>query len=496
MSKTTQRRMVATLLLLDSLGIALALATAYWLRIGSGLLPYYSEQSFATYLQSSLLIIPLWLAIFAVNGLYDLRNMLGGLNEYTQVAKACLYGVVAVALLNYWVRLGLLSRGWLVLAWVLGVGFVGGARFLFRRVVYWLRRRGYLHTRVLIVGASPQGQAIARQFRAADSAGLDIVGFIDDFLPAGAQVILDGADPGRRREGTLRVLGGPDRLRDVVRDYQVSDVVVVSSAVAWETFQELLHDTSQGDAEPTFEIKLSPGFYEILTTGVQVTQEAFVPLLLVNRQRITGLDAMLKGTLDYGLALVSLVVALPLMALVAMGLRLGSPGPVLERYEVLARGGKTFVTWKFRTGLGNLPRLLPNHPLSRAAQTTNGSTTAMASAGAHEENWLQRFLYDTGLDKLPQIINVLRGDMSWVGPRTVSAGYAEAHSPWLPNLLTVKPGITGPWAVAQAGSLELEMRQTMVYIRNWTIWLDLQILAQTAIRMLRLERGKAQLPGR
>ena len=79
---------------------------------------------------------------------------------------------------------------------------------------------------------------------------------------------------------------------------------------------------------------------------------------------------------------------------------------------------------------------------------------------------------------MPQLVNILRGQMSWVGPRTVSVGQVEAHSSWLPNLLTVKPGITGSWAVVDEHSLDEEMRLTMYYIRNWTIWLDLQILAR------------------
>ena len=99
-------------------------------------------------------------------------------------------------------------------------------------------------------------------------------------------------------------------------------------------------------------------------------------------------------------------------------------------------------------------------------------------------SWLNGFLYRTSLHKLPQIWDVLRGRMSLVGPRTVSTGSTKAHEPWLPNLLTVKPGWTGPWAVAGNESLDEEMRLALYYIRNWTIWLDLQILFQTGKRLL------------
>lgn len=484
MSKSSGRRLVAALLILDSIGVALALLAAYWLRIASGLLPERAFEEFAVYLRVSAVIVPVFLLIFAFNNLYDTRLARGGMEEYAQIAKSFIYGIVAVIVLSYWVRIATLSRGWFLLVFVFGLLLVGGGRFGVRRVLAWMHRRGRLRTRMLIVGANEQGQAIAQQFCAAAGAGVDVVGFIDDFLPVGAPVPLgDG-------EATLRVLGGPDRLHDVARHYQIDEVVLVSNAVAWETFQEIMQRLSVSPEQAPFEIKLSPGFYEILTTGVQVTQLAYVPLLLVNRERITGPDKMLKNGLDYGLGLLNLLLAAPLMGLIALVLRLTSDGPVIERHRVLACGGGEFTTWKFNTGLGETPRPRFAHPLALA---DGGQATAGA---AQRITRVQRFLYDSGLDKMPQLLNILRGEMSWVGPRTVSVGQVAIHSPWLANLLTVKPGITGPWAVGWKRTLDDEMRVTMVYIRNWTIWLDLQILAQTALRVLRLERDKARLPER
>jgi lipopolysaccharide/colanic/teichoic acid biosynthesis glycosyltransferase len=484
MSQPHRRRIVLLLLLLDAIGVALALFVAYWLRISSGLLPERAFEEFAVYLRVSLIIIPIFLAIFFANSLYDVRSTLGGVEEYAQIAKSALFGVVAVILLGYWVRIATLSRGWLIFVWIFAVLFVGGGRFLFRRVIYWMRRHGRMRSRTLIIGANEQGKAIARQFQASASAGADVVGFIDDFLPAGAPVALSEG----KNATTLRVLGGPDRLRDVAQQHDVSEVIVVSNAVAWETFQEIMQGLS-GDDTPPFDVKLSPGFYEILTTGVKVTQKAFVPLLLVNRERVTGMDALLKAALDYGLALLNLFIAIPLGVGIAAVLRLTTRGPVIERHQVLACGGGTFTTWKFHTGLGATPRPRFAHPLAGPADRTGASTAVVQHVSG-----LQRILYSTGLDKLPQLANILRGEMSWVGPRTVSVGQVEIHSAWLPNLLTVKPGITGPWAVGEKHALDDEMRLTMIYIRNWTIWLDLQILVQTALRVLRLERDKARLP--
>ena len=477
----TDNRLLLALILLDAAAVTLALVVAYWLRISSGLLPERAFEQFPVYLRISALIVPIFLLLFLFNNLYDLRLVRGGLEMYARLAKSLIFGVVAVIMVGYWVRIAVLSRGWLVLVFFFGLFFVGGERFIVRRVLAWAHRRGRMRSRALVVGANEQGQAIARQFQAVSGAGVDVVGFIDDFLPVGAPLPLDD-----RAGAPLRVLGGPDRLMDVARQQQVDEVVVVTNAVAWETFQEIMQRYSADSGAAPFSMTLSPGFYEIMTTGVQVTHRAYVPLLLVNRERITGADKLLKLALDYTLALLDLLVAAPLMAIIALLLRLTTRGPVLDRHQVLRAGGGSFITRKFHTGLDATPRPRFAHPLS------NGP----AAHEATPPNALQRLLYQTGLDKLPQLVNILRGEMSWVGPRTVSLGQVEAHSPWLSNLLTVKPGITGPWAVGGERTLDEEMRLTMVYIRNWTIWLDLQVLVQTAGRVLRLERSKARLPER
>jgi lipopolysaccharide/colanic/teichoic acid biosynthesis glycosyltransferase len=139
--------------------------------------------------------------------------------------------------------------------------------------------------------------------------------------------------------------------------------------------------------------------------------------------------------------------------------------------------GRVFHTFKFRTvPLEDAHRSVPE-PLS----------CAMGNPG--HTWWLGRAIYHAGLDKLPQLVNVLCGQMSLVGPRTISVGSEGQYRRWLCNLLTVKPGVTGPWAVASVSSLEDEMRLNMYYIRRWTIWLDLQTLFLTMKHVLQRGRG-------
>lgn len=458
MSRRERTLLVFILIVLDALMIGAALMAAYYVRVESGWLPARNFSSLDEYVRSSLLSIPLWLLILGLHQLYDTRLLLEGLQEYFKVATACTYGLLALVLAAVFTSPGsaLPARGWLLLAWVFSIAFISLARFVVRRIIVFVRGRGRFITRVLIIGANTHGQALANQFRTAPGARLEVVGFLDDFLPLGARV-------GEAARGNaLEVLGTPAMLHEVARRYDVREVIVVSTAVAWETFQNLMQ---QATAPSRFDILLSPGYYDILATSVEVSYRDFVPLLRVNKMRLTGFDALFKAALDFGLGLLAAIVLAPLALLLAVAIRLSTSEPILERHKVWGARGSSFITYKFNTRFG---RPTP-HPLAA-------------------------FILRLGLDKLPQLINILSGHMSLIGPRTIAHSKNILVEPTLANLLTIKPGITGPWAVGGERSFDEEMRLTNYYIRNWTIWMDLQILIQTIVRILRGERAKAQLP--
>jgi lipopolysaccharide/colanic/teichoic acid biosynthesis glycosyltransferase len=426
----------AALALADSLAIGLALAaTAGGLAL-AGLIPPVET---LPVLQLSL--IP-WLLAFAVLRLYDLETVLEDSQEYATVATGCTYGIVLAFLANALSGMGDLPLLWLFLAWAASIVLVWTGRFLMRRVVRAARRAGHLIARAVIVGADEHGRTIARQFRSVADSGVRVVGFVDDFLPAGTPVV-DG----------LSVLGHPGALPMLVREHGVAEIVVVPNALAWETFQEILERTAFADG---LRIRLSPGYYDLLATTPRVAHRNFVPLMVVDRVRLSGFDAMAKGVLDFGLSLLGLAPALLLMALFAGWLWQAGRRPVLAATAYLGMGGRPFQGWQFAAG----------------------------------ETGLGRLLVETGLQRLPLLFSVLAGHLSLVGPRPVPVAQRDQHRRWLASLATVKPGMTGPWAVVPVASLEEEMRAALYYIRNWTLWLDLQILVQTALVILRRRWGR------
>ncbi len=455
----------AGLIVLDTVAIGGALFLAYNLRFRSGLLPFVERYSpvQGVYVMVILMAIPIWILIFALNGLYDPHNLLGGPQEYAKVVNASSFGVLGLVVLTFFQRDLIVSRSWLLLSWLLATIFAGTARFTARRIVFGLRRQGLFITKVLIVGVNEQARAIANQLHSPSDSGVEVLGFVDDFLPSGTKVM-----------GDLKVLGPPTALAKLAEKTDASEIIVVPSAMAWESFQETIQSTAS--ALNSVEVKLSPGFYEILTTGVRVSHKNFIPLLTVEKVRLTGIDALLKTILDYGGGLLLTLLLAPLMAIVALLIKLSGPGPIVDPHPVVGCRGVTFRTWKFRV------RFVP--------VSSKGGSTSSTAPELHCAHPLDRWLFRTGLDKLPQLFNLLRGQMSLVGPRNIPVERAAAYERWLTSLMAVKPGITGPWMVVgpDVDSVEVEIRWDIYYIRNWTIWLDLQILFQTLLRILRGQR--------
>jgi exopolysaccharide biosynthesis polyprenyl glycosylphosphotransferase len=458
---------VAPLLLLDTACIAASMAAAYLLRFE--LLPYWSQFSLGFYVRIALVAIPMWLIVFALNRLYQPDYLFGGLQEYASAVNACTAGLVGLILYGFLDRQfeQQISRGYLAILWVLSVASVVGFRFCYRRLIYRLRERGLFVQRALIVGTNEEGQAVAAQLRAAPAAGMHAVGFVDP------------AQSGRTDVDGLPVLGDLARLDSLVERLRVTELIVIPTALQREDLLSIYRDWGTDDR---VRIHLSSGLYELFTTGVQVKEVGFVPLLGLNRTRITGMDAFMKTVLDYVLALLAVTLLLPVFAIIAFLIGLGSPGPIIYRRRVVGLHGRQFGAYKFRTMISDADAYLQTHPQLQDEWDCTGKIQddpRITRVG--------RLLRRYSLDELPQLFNVLKGEMSLVGPRMITPAELKHFRRWRHNLLTVKPGMTGLWQISGRADLSYEerVRLDMYYIRNYTIWLDLKLLFNTVWAVLR-----------
>jgi len=468
--KWVWRALIAALILSDLLMAAAAFRLAYWFRFELGL-PVFEPDVLAArayYERVVLVLTPLWLVIYAAAGLYQREHLLGGTEEYARVFRGTTYGVLVVVVAGFLEPELLIARGWILLAWLFTFTMVSMGRLALRRAVYSLRARGYFLSRALILGANAEARLLATQLLRWRTSGLDLVGFADGDAPLGQEIV-----PG------LPVVGSLADLDSLIAHFGVEELILASSAL---TREEMLAMFRRYGVASGVQLRMSSGLYEIITTGLSVKEFAYVPLVGVNRVRLTGADWAMKTALDYGLTIPALIVLSPLLLAIAVLVKLESPGPIIHRRRVMGINGRQFDAFKFRSMRQDGDHILAQNPELAAELARNHKLKddpRVTRVGAI----LRRF----SLDELPQLFNVVRREMSLVGPRMISPEEMTRYDQWGINLLTTLPGITGLWQVSGRADLEYEdrVRLDMHYIRNWSIWLDLQLLWQTLPAVLR-----------
>jgi exopolysaccharide biosynthesis polyprenyl glycosylphosphotransferase len=471
--KAQWKLLVAGLVINDVILVGLAFLLAYVIRF-SNLIPVFQQDALSSisfYQGLSRLLIPAWMVIFAALGLYQRKNLLGGTQEYALVFRASSVGMLLIVVAGFLDPELLLARGWILLAWILSFLMVSFGRFCIRRVVYSLRKRGYFLSPALIVGANQEGRALAQQLLGWRTSGLNVLGFVDDRLPAGDRVLEH-----------LRAIGGLDQLNQFIEKYHIEEVILASSALSRE---EITSVFQRYGMDNSINLRLSSGLFEIITTGLEVKEIAYTPLVNIQKVRLTGINRILKFCLDYLVTIPGLIAITPLLLVIAIAIKLDSPGPVFYRRRVMGLNGRQFDAFKFRTMHMNGDEILDAHPeLRKELEATyklkhDPRITRMGS-----------FLRKASVDELPQLLNVLKRDMSLVGPRIISPNEMPMYQEWGMNLLTVLPGITGLWQVSGRSDISYgeRVRLDMQYIRNWTIWLDLQLLFQTIPAVIK-QRG-------
>jgi len=455
---------VTLLVVFDQLAM-IAYQLAYWVRFHASLPIFQLEAapSRPFYMTVILLLMPVWFIIFLVAGLYHRQNLMGGTGEYALVSRATSAGLLILIVAGFLEPEFIIARAWLLMAWSFSFVFVAFGRFLLRRWVYFLRRRGYFLSPTIIVGANDEGLSLAEQLRSWPTSGLHVVGFVDKKLRPGTKV-LDG----------VPVLGKLEQLDQIIKEYGVGDLILATSAISSHDY--LLEIFKAYGFSDELNVRMSSGLYEIITTGLQVKEFGFVPLVGVNKVRLTGTDRILKAVLELALILPGLILFIPLYLIIALAIKLDSPGPVLYRRRVMGVNGRQFDALKFRTMYVNGDEILAQHPELKEELARNHKLKRDPRVTR-----VGRFLRKFSLDELPQFINVLKREMALVGPRMICPEEVENYDQWGLNLLTVRPGITGLWQVSGRSDISYEdrVRLDMHYIRSWSIWLDLHLIWRT-----------------
>ncbi len=297
---SAQRHLYRLFLLVgDATILLIAFTLAYWLRFSVGIavstdiVPNPQD-----YLVLAVVLIPVWLSIFAIFGLYDFNILLGDITEYGRVFNAVTWGMMAVMIYGFFNPEFVIARAWLVFSWVLSGLFVSAYRLLMRRIAYRARRFGFFVAPTVIVGTNKEAIALADQLRDSAGSGLQIVGFVS----------VDGKDAhllGDQVHG-IKVLGTIEHLSEILDEHKIEEVVIATTAMESEQLVQVSQrlTTQHEDVR----MRLSSGLYEVFTTGMEVTTRNSVPLTSLRRLRLSRVETLLKLMLDYTLILLALPV--------------------------------------------------------------------------------------------------------------------------------------------------------------------------------------------
>ncbi|MEA2212398.1 MAG: hypothetical protein QOF83_2346 [Solirubrobacteraceae bacterium] len=457
------------LLIADLVGLTAAYLVATYRWGGDGALGSVRE---LTLFAASL---PCWAVVAKLHGLY---------HRDEERADHCttddIVGVLHLVTIGAWLLLvasrlqGQNGPGILNLAafWLLAVCSVPLARTVARRIC---RGRRAYEQNTVIVGAGDIGQLICRKLTKHPEYGANVVGFVD-------------RTPKQRRADLpdhLAVLGPPERLPEIIASLQVERVVIAFSNEPASQMLALLRQLRPLGVQ----IDLVPWLFELIGPRGSVHSVEGLPVIGVSPRRPSRVAQMIKRTIDIGGASAGLMVLSPLMAYIALCIRRDSPGPILFRQTRLGVGMREFSALKFRTmkvdtdteAHRDYIRRIMSHDVS--AEGSGLYKLDRSDAVTRPGRWLRR----TSLDELPQLINVLRGEMSLVGPRPCIPYEVENFDAHHLERFEMPQGITGLWQVtARANSTYLEaLDLDVAYVRDWSLGLDLRLLLRTPLQLLR-----------
>jgi exopolysaccharide biosynthesis polyprenyl glycosylphosphotransferase len=462
------------LLLADVSGLVIAFVIANALLPGVGdsadkVSPGFEYAAF-------LLAIPLWILLLRLEGLYDRdeeRTDHSTVDDIVGVFRSVTIGVWVFALFG--VATGLvqpvLDR--LGLFWLIAVMLIptlrAGARVLCRHLP------GYTQN-ALIVGGGKVGQQLALKLTNHREYGIRLVGFVDD-RPTELDEELASRLP--------VLLGGPERLRECVTENDVQRVIVAFSNDSHESVLANIRAIRDLDVQ----IDIVPRFFEVFGAGAEVHTLEGIPLVGLRPTRLSRSSRVLKRTFDLVAAILGLVFLAPVFATVALAIKLESRGPVFFRQVRRGSNGTTFRIYKFRTMVAEAEEQkaevvhLNMHRGRDPRMTKIPDDPRVTRVG--------RFLRRFSIDELPQLINVVRGEMSLVGPRPLILEEDAFVQEWARKRLDLKPGITGLWQVLGRSDIPFEEMTKLdyVYVTNWSLREDIRLILLTIPSLFRVRRA-------
>ena len=454
--KRSELAISAVLVPLDALAIFGAFLLSYYVRVETTALPVADVIPFDRYAKLSAAITVVWLVIFALFGLYRLHSTRRGLNEFSRLLAAVLVGSLVVVALIFFGDIDYFSRFVILFGFFTSLILVTLVRTAVRFVQQRLFRYGIGVRRAIIVGTGQPAQALAQALTGSNR-GYVILGFVET---------------ARANKRKLKVIGSLSGVATMLKRLRPDELIDADPKLPDQQKLELLALAEDSHIDFRFSSNLT----ELATSRVDVTAVAGIPLMTIKPTPLEGWGRIIKRIFDVIGSLIALPFVLILYPFIALAIKIDSRGPVIFTQKRVGREGKMFNYYKFRGMVNNAEKQLPK---LKKYNEVSGPVFKMKDDPRVTK--VGRFIRRTSLDELPQVFNVLKGDMSLVGPRPPLPDEVKQYTREQRKRLTIKPGITGPWQVSGRSSIGFDewVRLDIYYIQNWSLLLDLTILLKT-----------------
>ncbi len=453
-------------MLLDGVLTLAALITAVTLR------PYFPQVPYlvpVTELNMPLwiyVLIPiLWVLVFVIASVYDPKGTYRLVDELQTVSLASLFAALICAGIFY-LFFREFSR-WLFVSFViLDIVLLLGWRVL-ARVVWKMVRFPATERRVLIVGAGDLGRRVGQMVGEYDWTGLSLVGYLDD-------------DPDARAHGEVSWLGMVQDARRIVQEYKISDLVVALPQSAFGKVNALvlnMHDL------PLL-VRVVPDYYSLSLYQATVEDFAGIPMINLRDPALNEVQRLVKRVFDLTFGGIAALFISPLLGLVALAIKIDNPGPALFRQKRVGENGRIFDMYKFRSMVVGAEDMQDD-----VTEYDEQGQMLYKKADDPRVTRVGRIIRRTSLDELPQLFNVLRGDMSLVGPRPELPFMIGHYELWQHKRFAVPQGMTGWWQINGRADkpLHLHTEDDIYYIQNYSLWMDIYILLKTPLVVVRGE---------
>ena len=477
----------------DAMLAAVCFAAAFWWREAK---PIFSgngwefSSDFAPYAAVLMFAIPIKSAMLLYQRVYRLQGAFSYTREAIKIFKAVAVGsllTIAVAFLfrgGFAYRDFSYSRGVFLLDFALALFAFAAFHLALRRVQTLFRERDINLIPTLILGGGAEAEQTVRELQSRPDLGYRVVGIVatEDFT----------TEPQRHREknaekNSLSIIGNISDLPLLVQQLAIQEVIITDNGLSHEVLFEAMMKIGR---RQRVEFRLAPSVFNLLPQKTEVEQIGVLPMVRLFREPLSDAERFVKRASDILISLVALIVLAPVWILISILIRLDSPGAILFRQERVGMDGRIFLCFKFRTMHADADESIHREAYRKNIAGEIDSTAEPVFGKVRNDpritrvgRWLRR----SSLDELPQLLNVLLGDMSIVGARPPIPYEVEEYELWHRRRLDMKPGITGLWQVSGRNRLTFEemVKLDLYYIENWSLWLDLKIILLTLPAVLR-----------